>query len=132
MSFKVPEQFRLNSHLGDMPGDLFGAFSIPSPYRPFEFRRLLVIASASAPDLGVPWDHVSVHASEPFLVGIMSIESTPIWDEMCHIKDLFWDDEDCVVQYHPPKIDYVNCHKYTLHLWHPTEDRLPMPPKVAI
>ena len=66
------------------------------------------------------WEHVSV--STP--------ERCPTWEEMCWIKDLFWDEEETVVQYHPPKSRYVNMHPFTLHLWRPTrsKDRLPFPP----
>jgi hypothetical protein len=46
---------------------------------------------------------------------------------MCWIKDLFWNDDERVVQYHPPKKDYVNVHGGTLHLWRPTETELPYP-----
>ena len=45
---------------------------------------------------------------------------------------MFWDEEDCVVQYHPPKSDYVNIHKNCLHLWRPTDGELPRPPKIMI
>ena len=41
----------------------------------------------------------------------------PTWDEMCMVKDIFWADEECVVQFHPPKSKYVNFHPYCLHLW---------------
>jgi len=42
---------------------------------------------------------------------------TPTWAEMCKVKDLFWDEDEVVVQYHPSKKDYVNNHQYCLHLW---------------
>lgn len=58
---------------------------------------------------GEGWEHVSVSLPN----------RCPTWEEMCAIKDLFWDAEDCVVQYHPPKSEYVNCHLYCLHLWRP-------------
>lgn len=67
--------------------------------------------------------------------GVFEIEfdaRTPNWKEMCHIKDLFWDSEDCVVQYHPPQSEYVNNHEYTLHLWRPIDQDLPMPPSILV
>jgi hypothetical protein len=70
------------------------------------------------------WEHVSV-----------SVEGrTPTWDEMCFVKDLFWLEDECVVQYHPPKSEYVNCHPYTLHLWRPTRhrDKMPMPESMLV
>ncbi len=51
---------------------------------------------------------------------------------MCFIKDLFWDEDDVVVQYHPAKSDYVNNHQYTLHLWRPTEGEMPTPPSIMV
>lgn len=41
----------------------------------------------------------------------------PTWAEMCEIKDIFWEDEDVVVQVHPPKSQYVNLKDNCLHLW---------------
>jgi hypothetical protein len=38
---------------------------------------------------------------------------------MCHVKELFFDADECVMQLHPPKSEYVNCHQYCLHLWRP-------------
>ena len=66
------------------------------------------------------WEHVSVR---PYYQ-----DRTPTWDEMCHFKDLFWNDDECVVQYHPPKSEYVNCHPYVLHLWKPAVGKILRPP----
>jgi len=41
----------------------------------------------------------------------------PTWDEMSMIKDVFWEDDELVVQFHPPKSQYVNIHPNCLHLW---------------
>ena len=68
---------------------------------------------------GGGWDHVSVSFSY----------RCPTWEEMCRVKDVFFHDEECVVQYHPPKSQYVNKHPYCLHLWRPIKAELPMPPK---
>ncbi|MGN1303754.1 MAG: hypothetical protein ACI4YB_01835 [Oscillospiraceae bacterium] len=68
---------------------------------------------------GGGWEHVSV--SFP--------NRTPTWDEMCRVKDIFWNDDECVVQYHPPKSEYVNFHPYCLHLWRKIGEEYPMPPK---
>jgi len=35
---------------------------------------------------------------------------------------------DCVVQYHPPRSEYVNNHPFCLHLWRPAGLDLPLPP----
>ena len=54
------------------------------------------------------------------------------WEEMCFIKSLFWSEDDCVIQYHPPKSDYVNNHQYCLHMWRPIEQSLPTPPSFMV
>ena len=59
----------------------------------------------------------------------------PELEEMCFLKDMFFNDDECVVQYHPPKSDYVNNLKYCLHLWKPIEEYagvLPMPPSILV
>lgn len=69
------------------------------------------------------WDHVSV--SRP--------DRCPTWDEMCAIKELFFDDDECVMQLHVPKADHVNFHPYCLHLWKPRRgQRIPRPPAAYV
>lgn len=53
----------------------------------------------------------------------------PTWDEMCLIKDIFWDEEECVVQFHPPRSQYVDTHPYCLHLWKKIGETYETPPK---
>lgn len=55
------------------------------------------------------WEHLSV--STP--------SKTPSWDQMCMMKDVFFDDEEECVQYHPRKSEYVNAHPHCLHIWRP-------------
>lgn len=66
---------------------------------------------------GMGWDHVSV--SFP--------DRCPTWDEMCMVKNLCWNDDECVVQYHPPRSEYVNCHPFCLHLWKNQRVEAPIP-----
>ena len=111
MSFHVPENFRLRE--GPMATTLLDGNNGVFMLRP----HLAAIASD-----GLGWEHVSVSRQE----------RCPTWEEMCKVKALFWDEEDCVVQYHPPKSEYVNRHPYCLHLWRPTLERLPRPnPKLV-
>lgn len=84
-------------------------------------RSFNVIASS---DLG--WEHVSVSP------GNSRRKTCPTWEEMCAIKDMFFGEDERVVQYHPPKSEYVNRHPYCLHLWRPKEERLPYPPKLFV
>jgi len=71
---------------------------------------------------GEGWEHVSV-----------SLQTRcPTWREMCHVKNIFWNDDETVIQYHPAKQDYINNHPYCLHLWKPMGVDLPKPPKILI
>lgn len=74
---------------------------------------------------GGGWEHVSIDGRTRM----------PTWDEMCDLKDMFWNDDECAVQYHPPKSEYVNNLKYCLHLWRPIEKysgALPIPPSLFV
>lgn len=80
-------------------------------------RRCTVIWS-----FGGGWEHVSVCPKN----------RTPDWDEMCQIKDMFWNEDECVVQYHPVKSDYTNIATNCLHLWKPINQEFPIPPKILV
>jgi hypothetical protein len=72
---------------------------------------------------GEGWEHVSISLSTK----THRVDRCPTWDEMCWIKDFFWKEDECVVQYHPPKTEYVSNHPYCLHLWRPTNKELVRP-----
>ena len=78
---------------------------------------------------GLDWEHasVTVHRRKGGLV-----KRTPSWDEMCFVKQAFWEPHELVVQYHPPESEYVNCHPYCLHLWLPYDFELPMPTQTFV
>ena len=71
----------------------------------------------------IAWEHVSV-----------SIKGNrpPNWREMCHVKDLFWAPDECVVQFHPAAADYVNNMNTCLHMWRCTAQEFPTPPPSLI
>ena len=74
---------------------------------------------------GGGWEHVSIDGKN----------RTPTWDEMCSIKDMFFSDDECCVQYHPPKSEYVNNIPHCLHIWKPIEQyssALPIPPSLFV
>lgn len=73
---------------------------------------------------GLGWEHVSV--------SIPGAKRCPTWEEMCAIKNLFWDPEETVVQYHPRASQYVNCHPYVLHLWKPVGEEIKTPPAILV
>jgi hypothetical protein len=57
---------------------------------------------------------------------------TPTWKEMAFVKDLCWDGEDEVIQFHPRKSEYVNVHQHVLHLWRSLDHPIPTPPVVYV
>lgn len=103
--FKVPEKYRLKT--GQLGSDESygnnGVFTIQID----RFKQIRCIASD-----GEGWEHVSVSIMEN-----RRRIFTPNWDEMCYVKALFWDDEDIIIQFHPPRSEYVNFHPNVLHLW---------------
>lgn len=68
------------------------------------------------------WEHLSV--SMP--------SRTPTWEQMCIMKDIFWNKNEVCVEYHPREEDYVNNHKHCLHIWRPTHEPLPTPPSILV
>lgn len=66
------------------------------------------------------WDHVSVAP--------MKSRLTPSWDDMCLIKDIFFKEDEAVIQIHPPKNEYVNNKPNCLHLWRWNEGEMILPP----
>lgn len=88
----------------------------------FVFKKHGIIYFCQASD-GMGWEHVSVSLNK---------NRCPTWEEMCMVKDLFWDKEDCVIQYHPPKSQYVNNHPNVLHLWRPIGVSIPMPDSIMV
>lgn len=108
------EKYRLTAY--SAPNDEYGLFMVPGPYN----CVLKVIASSGVDEMR--WEHVSVSLSN----------RCPNWMEMCFIKDLFWDEEETVMQLHPPKSKWINVHPYCLHLWRPLDTAIPTPPSVAV
>lgn len=62
------------------------------------------------------WEHVSVCPYDHSIV--------PSWNDMCTLKDIFFDDEEVVLQFHPKKSQYVNIMENCLHLWRPKDRQL--------
>jgi hypothetical protein len=85
---------------------------------------LRVIVSAPHPEDGenMQWEHVSISLRN----------RTPNWQEMQFVKEIFWGDDEAVMQLHPPKKDYVNCHPHCLHLWRPVLSEIPLPPSILV
>lgn len=49
---------------------------------------------------GAGWEHVSISPTRK--------SYTPSWDDMCRLKDVFFKDDEAVIQIHPPKSEYIN------------------------
>lgn len=102
----------------------FGTSRVDGPYGAFFVQgpcgeNLKIIASGGD-ETG--WEHVSVSTER----------RTPNWREMCFVKGLFWDPEECVMQLHPPQSTYINNHPYCLHMWRPTNQAIPLPPPILV
>ena len=69
---------------------------------------------------GMSWEHVSV--------SIAGSTQPSSWSIMSQVKDLFFEPEEWVVQYHPAKSEYVNTHPGCLHLWKCIDREMPTPP----
>lgn len=97
-----------------------GSFYITLP----SGAKSYVISSEGLDRPGMEWKHVSV--------SILKQERCPTWQEMCYIKDIFWDHEECVFQLHPPRSKYVNNHPYCLHLWKPLKTTMDLPDSILV
>ena len=112
--FKVPEKYRITTGpFGSSKRDGNNGFFLIKDRK----IDLFVIASD-----GEGWEHVSVSI----------ITKTPTWEQMVLVKNLFWSEEDLVIQIHPPKTKYINCHEHCLHLWRPVNEIVPSPPTYLI
>jgi len=121
MNKHVPLMLQANRvRVGTMGSDdsygLAGAFRLLPP------GGGLLVAVSSGVDHEHGWEHVSVSGEN----------RCPTWDEMCWVKDLFWEKHEMAVQYHPPESQYVNMHKYCLHIWRPINMTIPMPPLLLV
>ena len=116
MTFRAPERDRFTSfgHPFSSTADdgNNGVFFIP-----YKSTTLKCIASD-----GAGWEHVSVSLPN----------RCPTWLEMCHVKKAFWGDDNCVMQLHPPRSQYVNHHPFCLHLWRPIGADIPVPPSFLV
>jgi hypothetical protein len=89
-----------------------------------DFFRLLICSewlNIIASD-GEGWKHVSVSRC-------WDGNKVPTWQMMCVVKDLFFEPEGWVVQFHPAESEYVNNHPGCLHLWKP-DAPFPTPPSI--
>ena len=93
--------------------DMFGFFFIKKLSGP-----PLKVLSAPFDNPKDGWEHVSVSLPN----------RCPTWGEMCLVRDLFWTNDETVIQFHPPKSEYVNNHAHCLHLWRNINSEVELPP----
>ncbi len=131
--FKVPNQYRVRR--GDFASEdalgNAGIFVMPlEKDREGKPKPTGLHAQCMASDHS-GWEHVSIvlsnisHSRKTY-----PVRRCPTWEEMCLIKEMFWDDpEDCVLQFHAPKSEYVSM-RHCLHLWRPL-DKSGKPKKIS-
>lgn len=73
---------------------------------------------------GGGWEHVSVAP--------LKKNKIPTWEMMCTVKDVFFKEDEAVIQIHPPKTEYVNMMTNCLHLWRPIDKGLVLPPSFMV
>jgi hypothetical protein len=103
---------------------IVGAFLIPykgSSHFGIDKGTILTVVSSNG-GKGILWDHVSVSCPD----------RCPTWEEMCFIKDMFFEESEWTMQLHPPKFENINCHPYCLHLWRPHKEAIPLPPSITV
>lgn len=119
----VIEKYRLTNHpeLGsDSSYGNNGFFIIPH-HRITDYEYRVQVSDGE-------WEHVSI------TVAPHNKKATrcPTWEEMCYIKELFWEPEDVVIQFHPKKSEYINMHPFCLHLWRSIDQVIPTPPSIMV
>lgn len=87
--------------IGGPPRTNCGAFLIRIPKFGVELQ---VIAGN-----GMGWDHVSVRGPG----------RVPTYEEMEFVRELFFKDDEAVMQLSVARADHINIHPLVLHLWRP-------------
>lgn len=109
-----PIRYKSNNSFSTMDDDYHGVFFLRNN------SHVLKIISSGFQD--EEWIHVSVSLPT----------RCPTWNEMCKVRDLFFDKEDVVFQFHPKSSDYVNIHPHCLHLWKPRKFEIQTPAKIKV
>lgn len=61
-----------------------------------------------------------------------TVDDMQVFNTMCAIKDMFFGEDERVMQFHPPKSEYINNYPYCLHLWKPVDTEIPHPPMICV
>ncbi len=115
-------------------GDTVGCFKIPHyDYKQRDRHSLhFVVIASDGRESG--WDHVSVHLRgyEDQISTRRPFMRTPSWDDMCWIKDQFFDHQETVIEFHPKRSEHINIHKHVLHLWKKLDHDHELPPSICV
>lgn len=65
-------------------------------------------------------------------LSVSTTVKTPTWEQMCKMKDIFWKEDEVCMQLHPAKENYINNMDYCLHIWRPTNQKIPTPPNLMV
>lgn len=118
MRTDLPKEFKVAE--GEHPTD--GRYAIPHPRIKDYFYNLHFSSDGE-------WEHLSISirkvVSRTKRISAL-VQRTPTWAEMCFLKDAFWRPDQCVIQYVEPSDEF------TLHLWRPTTQVIPQPPKITL
>lgn len=70
------------------------------------------------------WEHASVSPEKLRII--------PTWDDMCMLKDMIWNEDEAVIEIHPPKAEHVNNLPNCLHLWRCYFKDMVLPPSFMV
>ena len=120
MRATLPDKLEAGRVQGRREWGAYGAWTVQGPCG----EKLNIVASGAADDdlEAAGWEHVSVSTRR----------RVPNWTEMSFVKDLFWGDDEWVVQFHPARSEYVNNHPFVLHLWRHKTQPFPQPPSILV
>lgn len=121
--WKHLEQWRLPN--GGRTGHRSGAFRIPMGNR---FACVIADDGVTNDGPGSPtgWEHCSVHMQT------VHGEIAPSWNEMSRVRDLFWGEDEVIMQLHVAGVNHIDINKHVLHLWKPLNQTIPLPPKELV
>jgi hypothetical protein len=102
------------------PAEFWDKADLPAESTIFGWGQLRIIHTKELID-NEDWIHVSLSCRNRF----------PTWDELLAVRYEFFLETDEVIQIFPPKKEYINHHKYALHLWH-CNDRTVLPLRTMV
>ena len=73
---------------------------------------------------GGGWEHISVSPAKLRII--------PTWEDMRILKDIFWNEDEAVIEVHPPKAEYVNNMPNCMHLWRCYYKDMVLPPSCFV